>query len=409
MAIEYQHEKYYNHDLFVNIHTCAKIAVNYYLAKVLLKKDLSRVIYAKGDICFRKRMELMDAKKAESAEISPLSLDLPFISFYQETNWKEDEDRNGAAQMVGGVYCVNTGTFIRSMQVEADYSATCFFSRDDDARVAQQILTWEQNPKSPTWIYNAVTWRRQQLLIPTFVTFEGIEFNPDYNESDWLQNARIIPIQLKMKVHSSQILMDRTVDGSVLPMKLENYDDHIDDDYDVPLTQESILGFLGDQGFGSITDNLADIITNDFSVAYFSRDGMKESKQLEISPFAIDIVKGYFSDTSEVTLTGYSLTATSPTSLRLNLKVKPADHKFFSKIVALVPGREPVEITDCKTTGADLVGLTPSSEYHVTILAYSVNGDVTTYNVVGTTLDDPSNQAPTVANKKKGNLVGLSW
>jgi hypothetical protein len=409
MATEYQHSQYYDHELFVNIHTSAKIAIEYYLAKTLLKKDLTRVVYAKDEICFRRRMELLDTEKTDAISPSAMTLNLPFISFFQGSNWKEDANRNGAGQMVNGIYCVDAGVFLRSMQVEADYNATCFFGRDDDARVAQQILTWEQNPQSPTWIYNAVTWRQQQLLIPTFVTFESIEYNPDYNETAWLDQSRIIPIQLKLKVHSSQILMDRTVDGSVLPMKLQNYDDHLAPDAEIPLTEESILGFLSEKNFGAPEDSLNDIIENPFSVSYFKREGLKENEQLTISPYAIDIVKGYFSDTTEVTLNAYSAMATSPTSLRLTLKVKPADQQFFSKLVVLVPGHDTIEVTDCKTTGCDITGLSANSEYHITILAYSVNGDVITYNTVGTTLDDQSNQAPTAANKKLGKLVGTTW
>ena len=409
MATEYQHQKYYNHDLFVNIHLSAKIAIEYYIAKLLLKKDLKRMVYAKDDVCFRRRMELVDSEKRDGAELSAVSLDLPFVSFYQDSNWKEDQDRNGAGQMVNGIYCVDTGTFIRSMQVEADYNATCFFGRDDDARLAQQILTWEQNPQSPTWIYNAVNWRKRQLLIPTFVTFESIEYNPNYNEMDWLDKSRIIPIQLKMKVHSSQILMDRSVDGSILPMKLQNYDDHMDDGAEVPITEESILGFLSESGFGAPEDKLEDLITNSFSVSYFKREGLKESETLTVSPYAVDIVKGYFSDTTEVTLNSYSLTPTSPTSLRLNVRVKPADQKFFSKLTVLVPGHDTIEVTDCKATGCDITGLSASSEYHVTILAYSINGDVVTYKTVGTTLADPANQAPTATNKKLGKLIGTTW
>ena len=414
MATEYQSEKYYNHDLFINIHTSAKVSIEYYLAKVLLKKDLTRIIYAKDDICFRRRMELVDSTKKDSTDITPVTLNLPYISFYQETNWKEDESRNGAGQMVNGIYCVNTGTFIRSMQVEAEYNATCFFGRDDDARVAHQILTWEQNPQSPTWLYNAVNWRRQKLLIPTFVTFESIEYNPNYNETDWLSKSRIIPVQLKLKVHSSQILMDRTIDDEILPQKLQNYDNHIDDNYDIPLTDEAILGFLSEKQFGSIDDSsFSSIIEADpFStVEYFKREGLKENKELVINPYAIDIVKGYFSDTSEVTLLSYSAQSipTSPTSLRLNLKVKPADHKFFSKITVLVPGHDEVTITECKTTGCTIENLVPNSEYHLTILVYSINGDVLTYTTTGITADDPNNQSPTVANKKYGKLVGMEW
>lgn len=411
MAIEYQHEKYYNHDLFVNIHLSAKIAINYYLAKVLLQKDLTRIVYAKDDMCFRRRMELVDTTKENTVDITPVSLNMPFISFYQESNWKEDENRNGAGQMVNGIYCVNTGTFIRSMQVEAEYKATCFFARDDDARVAQQILTWEQNPQSPTWLYNAVNWRRQQLLIPTFITFETIEYNPSYNEADWLSKSRIIPIQLTIKVHSSQILMDRTIDDEILPQKLSNYDNHIDDSYDVPLTEEAILGFLSEKNFGSSTDNLSDMVSNPFSTEFIKRNGLKENKSLEISPFAIDIVKGYFSDTSEVTLNSYSAVPVfgSATSLRVNLKVKPADQQFFNKIVILVPGHKEMVVTDCKTTGCVIEELTPSSEYHLTILVYSLNGDVVTYNVIGTTNNDEANESPTVENKKYGNLLGLTW
>ena len=80
LGTEYKGIGYYDEDRskFVDIHNSIKISIESFLATILFKGDLSRIVYCKEDIAFRRRIELVDAANKDTTAIQPVSLQLPF-------------------------------------------------------------------------------------------------------------------------------------------------------------------------------------------------------------------------------------------------------------------------------------------------------------------------------------------
>ena len=104
-------------------------------------------------------------------------------------------------------------------------------------------------------------------------------------------------------------------------------------------------------------------------------------------------------------------------SCYFDIQVKPADYKFFQKIVVLCPTKSPITIEDCKAKSFIIDRLYFNSDYEIKILTYSKYGDVTTFNYKFTSKDSPLNLAPTTKNLNKTvnvgtklpGLVGMEW
>ena len=421
-------EQYYNKDKFVNIHVCSKVSIEYFLAKLLFKDDLTRVLYSTLDFTFRKRLEQIDTAngKVEEAEVNMVSLGLPYASYFQESNWEPDDRvaSMSAAEMCIGHYDMNTFSRLRAMAVKAPYKATIFFGRDDDARVAHQLLSWEQNPKSPILMYNYVKWHGQRLVIPTFVTIDKIEYNPDFKQSDWLTKARIIPITVEMTVRSYTIRLPNVEKVATLPIKFgERYEDSYDEENErsAPLVEEAILQFALDKEWGIAEEKAIAPIDDSIGALtpkYFAPDELSQTESASltrtVNEYTTDILKGYFSDSSDVALNFFkiNLAKSTPKSLCLQFAIKPSDYQYFEKMVILIPAHDEVVVTDCKQKEVMLDGLYPNSEYHLTILTYSQAGNIKTFKLTGRTPDSPDNLAPSVDAPKKvfnGSLVGRQW
>ena len=152
MAQEQIQESYYSvvGNKWIDIHQSVKTCIEVWLSKLLFQGDLSRVIYSVPDITFRRRIELLDKGKTENDELTPISLNLPYASYYQSTDWVDDDrgSTQQAAQALIGEYDQNTYHRVRSLACKSTYKIQAFFSRRDDVRVAQQLIRWEQSPKT---------------------------------------------------------------------------------------------------------------------------------------------------------------------------------------------------------------------------------------------------------------------
>ena len=140
-------------------------------------------------------------------------LDLPFAT-YSQVGDVEPDDRPAAVnagESVDGVYFADEDRLMRSLAVMIKYKVVCFFSRRDDVQVAQQLTMWEQEPKSPIWLYSNVIWRNMKIDIPTFITVDNINTNPDYKETDWLTKNKIFPMEIELTVRTYQLLINMLI------------------------------------------------------------------------------------------------------------------------------------------------------------------------------------------------------
>lgn len=415
----------YTDGKWIDIHQSVKNCLEAYFAKVLFNNDLSRICYAQSDISFRRRIELLDNGKLESGEqeYSPMTLNLPYLSYAQTSDW-ENDDRPASkqtGQMVHGEYDPETYKKIRSRAVKATYTAQIFFDRLDDVRTAAQILNWEANPQAPILLYQTVAWKDGQINIPVFTTIEKINTNPQYKEKDWLEKRRIFPIEVELTVRSYEVLFDK-LNTVYLPVRRYGSlpSDFLDKDDTLVLTNEVDMKFMITKF--DLDDDVKKVDLNFPGIDIAARKRFNETpndpetlrRVASLCPneFAQDILGGYYTDNTGVKLDYYKYERNKSepptTTAWISFRVNRADWKYLQKIKILVPGHGEEVTDECEANHFFIEGLHPNSEYRCKILTYSINGDITTFNLTFKTAEDPDDLAPTPTriNKIPG-LVGM--
>lgn len=407
---------------WIDIHQSAKICLELYLARALFKNDLSRIIYATPDMTFRRRTELLDADKTELRELTPVSLNLPYASYYQSGEW-ENDDRiasQQAGQMLKGQYDLTSNRYIRARAVKAKYKATLFFSRRDDVRMADQMLGWEANPEGDARFFTQVEWRENTLGIPMNITIDSVNTSPDYKETDFLAKSRIFPVEVEFTIRSYQVHINKYNSVITLPVRFENYRDDYDWGDPLYLTEKTTLDFAMTK-FGLDNDtskvDISDKVLNYQAPLYFTKEGPFTEEELRAfssklpNEYTRDILRGYFEEQTSVAVNVLRLNKgyTTPTKAYINYKIKPADFKHFKVAKFIVPAHGEVEITDCKADHFEVDGLYPNSTYNCKLLVYSMEGDVSTYNLSFTTPPDEKSDTKTNPEKITGipGLVGM--
>lgn len=404
---------------WIDIHQSVKCCIEKFLAELLFEGDYTRVVFSPSDSVFRRRIETVDRGKMESTQLTPVSLNLPFAAYHQSGDWEAD-DRAAAmntSQAVLGIYDMNIYRRLRSLACKSKYKAQIFFNSREDVRHAQQLLYWEQEPKHPVWIYSCFNWKGKPIAIPAFLTIDSINTNPEWDELKFLEQQRIFPVEVEFTVRSYQVVIPKSKVVR-LPYRFQNYD--VDEGDNMYITEETVLEFVNEKW--SNIDVTSDIDTEDeelntYAKKYFEDDDYtKEQVQLLgktlMNNSTYDIIKGYFTETTEVNLDAfYYYEATStPTTAVIKFKIKNADHKYFEQLKIIVPGRkDPIIVTNCKQKEVTIDGLNPNSTYDIVILTYSTSGSITTFNLSFTTKSDENDLAPTPQkiNKKISGLVGM--
>ena len=424
MAREEYNKSYYEEFLktkWIDIHQSVKCCIEKFLAELLFNKDYSRVVFSPADSIFRRRIETVDRGKKEDTKLTPISLQLPFAAYHQSGDWIADDRPfvQNTSQAVLGIYDMNIYKRLRSLACKSTYKVQLFYNNQEDIRAAQQLLYWEQEPKHPVWIYSCFSWKGKPIAIPAFLTIENINTTPEWNELDFLEKQRIFPIEVELTVRSYMVVIP-DVNGIVrLPYRFQNYDIESGND-NMYITEETVLEFVSEKWKNLDTKTVApetDKELNAFAQKYFADSNYTKEQILLLgkkllSNTSYDIIKGYFTETTEVALdTFYYYEPTSTTtSAVIKFKIKNADYKYFQQMKILVPGRkEPIIVKNCKQTQVVIDGLHPNSVYDLIILTYSTSENITTYNLSFTTKADPNDLAPTpekINKKIPGGLVG---
>jgi hypothetical protein len=211
---------------------------------------MSRVLYSKEDICFRRRIETIGHGDVKNEGINWVNLDLPYACYSQSGSYEPD-DRAGSmnsAAAIKGHYQVDTGVILKNMPVKIKYTATAFFSRRDDVNVASQLLYWESNPKGPLYFIVHHQIAGQPLDIPVFMTIESFDSNVDYQEKKFLTDSKIFPIKIEYTIRTYQTLIETVGDGSkMFPLRWSGLYGYNNENGRQYLTQNTILMWADDK------------------------------------------------------------------------------------------------------------------------------------------------------------------
>ena len=425
MAVEYTQEPFYNGlgSHFIDTHISQKIAIEYFLSQVIFKNDLSRIIYSQETMAFRKRVELLNSV-AKEEDITVTSLKLPFGCYYR-TKGYEPTERTANKQhstAVTGFYDEETDSWLRWQSVVSEYDITLFFARQDDLRTAAHLLFWEKNPEAPITLVTTIQYRNREYYLPVFIRIKDIDEATSYKEEESLKQNRIFPLKMKVEVQSALLLMDSSkilLDiKQNLPLKFQDSPQY--DETNVSYAVERVTLTWACEKFNLSNEAPESQIPYKESVIQKVKSikaciPSNNGEELYVVPNieTMDIMKGYFSESTEVSLNYFrqNIDKSTTTSVFLEFQVKNSDRQFFNKITFLIAGRDKIEITDCKDKDLEIMGLTPDSSYNLSAIVESINGETSTLQLTVTTLADPENKSPTIGKRfKKGNaLVGMKF
>lgn len=236
-------QTYYNQDKFSNTFYLILIAIETYFSKNLFREDLTRVFYASEKYAFRQRLNLL----AKSGVDSVNELQLPFMSYFREGNWKIDTRaavQNATAALAGFPEALISYQLLRFLQVMTTFTCVCFANSDVDAQLMHETLLWIQQPAPKQFRFPSMDYLGASFDIPVTFAIENIVFNPDTTEKDWLVKNRVIPIKFDLIVKSVAFAQQPQTAGSTL----------FEDQQPPVITKTVLLDYLAIKNQSSFTD-----------------------------------------------------------------------------------------------------------------------------------------------------------
>jgi hypothetical protein len=414
MAREFIQKKFFDHNPFANTYYASLMPLEYFIANVLMRGDLQRIVWASDDMAFYRRLLTVGTQNgADTSNIKPANLELPFANYWYNGGWTPDDRIHSIqpAQMINGTWHEGLPAYLRAMAVKGEFSFTAFYSRDDDARLAYDLLLWEQNPKGPAQFATHLQWQDIQLAIPTFFTIEEPAFNPDFQESEWLKAQRIFPIKFKITLRTYSIHMRAQESFDGINRETATYATGLPSSRlggNMYLTEEAILNFAAAKGWGELGDTTSSL---DLDIADPFTEKERTTLIADPRDITTDLVTGYFENSNdvEVNYCRIQLGSVTQNAFTLEWQIKPSDRARFSHMKMLIPGQAPVWIRDVNQTSYIMAGLYPNSDYHIIVLFYAISGTVTDVHLQVQTLEDPSDPIKRPLRRKMGQLRGMEW
>lgn len=287
--MEISSRQFYIHKNYYNSYYYVYKALEDWIANNIFRQDSSRVFLASSNYVFRRRFELTDmSQNFEDIEISHLNF--PFASYWPlNTGWTSDDRLAGVnvAMVYSGIFVGDTK--IRAISSSLSIPVTFYFDREDDARMAFEMLYFKQINEH----YYSVDmpFNGNVLGLPISMTISGLSFNPSRTESDWLNNNRIFTIEATFGIRTYVI-------QSPLQPKFDSQLDGFNEDGDIILSDGSIYNpgfekyYLTEEVITNMF-NYNDILTSEIRV-----DGTIFDNSIKINKLAIteiDTISGKLS------------------------------------------------------------------------------------------------------------------
>lgn len=235
-------KSYYDTSNFYNVYLSSTIAINQYLQSFLFPNDPNRIIYSSNEHAFRRRLKLQSSKNPEVSSFQINTLNMPFMNYAVSSSGKDASTErtlnNNQLERLGVMDWVSKKK-IKMSPLRITYEGTYFSTEEIDIQYAFSELQWQA--------------AMETLIKPKFqigeniyenygnVTFNSIDYNPTYNEDDWLQQNKIRTIGLNFSLDTYLIKTDdekfwipKTILASFAMSK--DLEIHDWDDYDILLS-----------------------------------------------------------------------------------------------------------------------------------------------------------------------------
>lgn len=240
-------KSYYNSKKFINNYLSSILAMDEYFGEYMFPNDPSRIIYSSNDFAFRRRLQLQS--KEDTTSVFQLnSLDMPFMNFaITSGGLSSNTDRNLKNNQLEklGVMDWISKKKIKATPLKIDFEGTFFSTEEIDI---QHLFSMMQFDDALETIIRPKFQIGEEIYENyAYLEYNSIQYNPNYNEKDWLEQNRIRTISLDFSLSTYLVDVDDSdfwIPKSVLvgfanTKKLELEDI---DDYDVVL--EGVINHL---------------------------------------------------------------------------------------------------------------------------------------------------------------------
>lgn len=215
-------EKYYQTDRPKVPYFVLHVALKAHFADMLFGGDQTRIEYASNDYALRKRS---DSQKEES------HLNFPFLN-YKRTQYGFDDTpwRYHRSLFNDGVYIDEIGTKIRANPSQVTFEGTFWTDNEQDLVEASRRINFDADGVTEfdydVQIKNITTGDICALALHAQLNYTSRDFDPTYNEQDWLDINKIHTIGLDFNVSTWDINPadpEEPIDYSITETVIYNY------------------------------------------------------------------------------------------------------------------------------------------------------------------------------------------
>lgn len=170
--------RYYTNTNFLTIVYSVDYILIEHFANMFFNGDKSRIIYSSDEYAFRKR-----ANQNEG------NLNLPFMNFYMVNYDPGERTRWNVNAYATGLFIPELQTKVRFAPIQLDYEASFWTHTNYDINYAFSEFVWDTDNK--TILKPWVNIQEQEVAFPAHLSYDGLDFNPQYKENDWLERNKI--------------------------------------------------------------------------------------------------------------------------------------------------------------------------------------------------------------------------
>ncbi len=177
---------YYSDKNFLNFINAIDLTLIKHFSNMLFDSDRTKVIYSSNAYAFRKRASNNDG-----------NLDLPFLNF-RLTNY-EVGPRSwwNQSAYTRGIFIKEIEEKMRIAPITLSYESSFWCHRDSELKYAFSEVNWDADNKTilneqhETAPKPYITVNEEDISLPAVLNYEGLQFEPEYNEQDWLERNNI--------------------------------------------------------------------------------------------------------------------------------------------------------------------------------------------------------------------------
>lgn len=215
---------YYENDPFLNVAYAVDVRLIEHFSNLLFHGDQQRMVYASNAFAMRKRA------RDSNGDVSESNLDLPFMNFRTDEYAVDGSSpRWNVRAYTQGAYEPELGEKIIYAPLTIEYEATFWCHRDDELRYAFNEVHLDSGNK--TTLLPEVSINDTPVPFTAWLTYDNLQFDPEYNETDWLERNNI---------HSASI------DFQIETFTLKS-------NSNITLTEEVVFNFAANQGYDAPT------------------------------------------------------------------------------------------------------------------------------------------------------------